>query len=152
VSYRALIFDDDKEIRQILRSFFDTKGYEVFTFPHPAACPLSEEKVCPCPKGQVCSDIILSDLNMPFQKGLDFIDEQIKKGCKCKHIGLMSGYLTDEDVSKANLLGIKIFKKPFDLSELINWHDQAKKDIDPKRKLSDRFLKKAPKDFCPDHQ
>jgi len=152
VNYRALIFDDDKEIRQILWSFLDKKGYEVFAFPHPVACPLSEEKVCPCPKGQACADIILSDLNMPFQKGLDFIDEQINKGCKCKHIGLMSGYLTDEDVSKANLLGIKIFKKPFDLSELINWLDQAKKDIDPKRKLSDWFLKKLPKDFCPDLQ
>ena len=72
-------------------------------------------------------------------EGLALLEEQIKKGCKCKHMALMSGYFTDEDVSKANLLGLKIFKKPFDLSELINWLDQVEKDIDPKRKLSDFF-------------
>ena len=139
MSYRILIFDDEKGIRQALWSLFDSRGYEVFTFPHPSACQLSKEKLCPCPKEQACSDIILSDLNMPYKKGLDFIDEQIKKGCKCKHIALMSGYFTDEDVSKANLLGLKIFKKPFDLSEIITWLDQVEKDIDPKRKLSEFF-------------
>lgn len=138
---RVLIFDDEKEIREVLRSLFNIRKYEVFTFPHPDACSLSKEKVCPCPEGQACSDIILSDLKMPFKNGLDFIKEQLKKGCKCKHIALMSGYFTDEDVSYANLKGLKIFKKPFHLSEIINWLNKVEKDIDPKRKLSDLFLK-----------
>lgn len=139
MSYRTCIFDDEKDIRQVLWSFFDSRGYEVLTFPYPASCPLSEEKVCPCPRGQVCSDVIVSDLNMPIKNGLEFLEEQIKKGCKCKHMALMSGYFTDEDLSKANLLGLKIFKKPINLSELINWLDQVEKDVDPKRKLSDFF-------------
>jgi len=149
VSYRALVFDDDQEIRQELWSFFAMKGYEVFTFPHPASCPLSEEKVCPCSNGQACSDIILSDLSMPIKDGLSFLEEQIKKGCKCKHIGLMSGYFIDEYVSKANLLGLKIFKKPFHLSELTSWLEQVESEIDPNRKLLDWFLKNVPKDFNP---
>ena len=141
MSNRVLIFDDQEEIRQALWSLFDIRKYEIFTFPHPEACPLSTEKVCPCPKEQACSDIILTDLNMPFKKGSDFIEEQIKKGCKCKHIALMSGDFTDEDISKSKLLGIKIFKKPFQLSEIINWLNQIERDIDPKRKLSNWFIK-----------
>jgi hypothetical protein len=56
----------------------------------------------------------------------------------------MSGDFTDGDVSKAKSLGIKIFKKPFKLKEVINWLDQIENDIDPKRKLSDWFLERMP--------
>ncbi len=144
MKYRVLIFDDEKTIRQMLWSLFDNRGYEVFTFPNPSSCPISEEKVCPCRDKQTCSDIILSDVNMPIKNGLDFLEEQIKKGCRCKHIALMSGAFTDESVSKAKSLGIKIFKKPFKITEIINWLDQVERDIDPERNLSDWFLKEMP--------
>ena len=77
---RVLIFDDQEGIRQLLWSLFDRRGYEVFTFPHPAMCPLSNEKECPCLEEQACSDIILSDLSMPYKDGMSFLEEQIKKG------------------------------------------------------------------------
>jgi CheY-like chemotaxis protein len=144
MSYRALIFDDEKEIRNILWMLFDYRGYQVFTFPHPGICPLSKEEKCPCSTEEMCSDVILSDLNMPVKKGMDFLEEQIEKGCKCKHFGLMSGDFTDEDVSRAKSLGVNIFKKPFTLEEITNWLDQIEQDIDPKRQLSDWFLNKMP--------
>ena len=144
MNYRVLIFDDDKEIRQMLWSLFDNREYEVFTFPNPALCPISEEEVCPCGDRQACSDIILSDINMPIKNGLVFLEEQIKKGCRCNHFALMSGAFTDESVSKSKSLGIKIFKKPFKITEIINWLDQIAKDIDPERKLSGWFLKRMP--------
>jgi len=78
-------------------------------------------------------------LSMPYKDGMSFLEEQIKKGCKCKHIALMSGDFNDNNELKANLLGIKTFKKPFNLNELTKWLDQVEKDIDPKRKLSDWF-------------
>jgi len=144
MNYRAFIFDDMKEIRKILWKLFDNRGYEVFTFPDPASCPLSEEEVCPCSSEETCTDVILSDVNMPTKKGIDFLEEQIQKGCRCKHFALMSGVFTDGDVSKAKSLGIKIFKKPFKLKEVINWLDQIENDIDPKRKLSNLFLERMP--------
>jgi len=144
MNYRALIFDDMKEIRKILWKLFDNRGYEVFTFSHPASCPLSEQEVCPCSSEETCADVILSDVNMPIKKGIDFLEEQIKKGCRCKHFALMSGEFSEEDVSKAKSLGIKIFKKPFKLAQIINWLDQIEKDTDQKRKLSDWFLKRIP--------
>jgi CheY-like chemotaxis protein len=144
MSYRALIFDDEAVIRKILWDLFDKRRYQVFTFPHPGICPLSEEEICPCSSGETCSDVILSDSKMPVKKGIDFIDEQIKKGCKCKHFALMSGNFSDEDVYRAKSLGVNIFKKPFELKEITNWLDQIEKNIDPKRKLSDWFLNKMP--------
>jgi len=144
MSYRALIFDDEKEIRKILWNLLDYRGYQVFTFPHPGICPLSEEEICPCSSEETCSDVILSDLKMPIKTGIDFLEEQIKKGCKCKHFALMSGDFSNEDISRAKSLGVNIFKKPFKLKELTNWLDQIEKDIDPKRQLSDWFLNKMP--------
>jgi DNA-binding response OmpR family regulator len=144
MSYRALIFDDEKEIRNILWILFDDRGYQVFTFPHPGICPLSEEKICPCSSDEMCSDVILSDLNMPVKKGIDFLEEQIKKGCKCKHFALMSGDFSDEDVSRAKSFGVHIFKKPFNIEEITNWLDQIERDFNPKRRLSDWFLNKMP--------
>ena len=144
MNYRALIFDDMKEIRKMLWKLFDNRGYEVFAFPHPALCPLSEQEVCPCSSEETCADVILSDENMPIKKGINFLEEQIRKGCRCKHFGLMSGEFSEEDISKAKSLGIKLFKKPFKLAQIINWLDQIEKDTDQKRKLADWFLKRIP--------
>jgi DNA-binding NtrC family response regulator len=145
MNYRALIFDDDRAIRQVLWKFFDRKGYEIFTFPNPGICPLSDEKICPCPEDQACADIIISDIKMPFMNGLDFIDEQIKKGCKCNHLALMSGSFTDEYLTKAKSLEIKIFTKPFKLTEIEEWIESIEKNIDPNRKLADWYLSRINK-------
>ena len=142
MNYRVLIFDDQKAIRKLLWSLFDDRGYEVFTFPHPDLCPISEENQCPCAEGQACSDVIISDVEMPFKSGLDFIEEQINKGCRCNHIALMSGAFTNEHIVKAKSLGITIFKKPFQLADINNWLDRIEKNIDPERQLADWFLER----------
>jgi CheY-like chemotaxis protein len=144
MSYRALIFDDQPEIRRILWSLFDGRGYEVFTFPHPAICPLNQEDFCPCPTNQACADVILSDLNMPVQNGLDFLEKQIHKGCRCRHFALMSGDLAPEDIARAASLGITVFLKPFKLTDITAWLDQVEKEIDPQRGLSQWFLESLP--------
>lgn len=146
MNYRALIFDDEELLRKMLWILFDGRGYEVFTFPDPALCPMSEKEVCPCGDEQACSDIILSDINMPVKNGLDFIEEQINKGCKCQHIALMSGDFSEEYISKAESLGIKIFKKPFKMTEITDWLDQVEQEIAAERKLTDWFFKEKPED------
>ena len=81
---------------------------------------------------------------MPIKNGIEFLDEQIKKGCRCKHIALMSGDFTEESIVKAKSLGVKLFIKPFKVEEIFNWLNQIEGDMDPKRKLSDWFLKGMP--------
>ena len=140
--HRILIFDDSKEIRSLLYDFFNKRGYEVFSFPNPAVCPISHEKRCPCPTGVACSDFILSDLNMPVQQGIDFLEGQIRKGCQCKNMILMSGDFTENDVKRAESIGLGLLRKPFGIIEILDLIESLEKAIDPDRKLSDWFLEK----------
>ncbi|MDY6855412.1 MAG: response regulator [Thermodesulfobacteriota bacterium] len=136
ITYRAFVFDDESVIREMIWSLLDARSYEVFTFPHPGLCPQFEMNACPCVLNNPCTDIILSDLNMPVSKGLDFIKAQIKKGCQCKNIAIMSGYWTEDEMSKAKSIGCKIFIKPFKIKVLIQWLDEVEARIEPNRKLS----------------
>jgi len=135
-SYRVLIFEDSNVIRKILWEYFDSLNYEVFTFPHPKSCALCDFRSCNCSTHEACADVIIADLNMPFVKGLDFIEQQIKKGCKVNAYALMSGDLTGVNPERAKKLGIELFQKPFDISELSEWVKKAEKQIPDDRLLS----------------
>jgi len=139
--YRVLIFDDDAIIRKILWQYFDNRKYEVLTFPHPKSCALCDIQSCDCPIQEACADIIISDLNMPFMKGLDFLELQITKGCKAKHLALMSGDLTATDADRAVQHGIKLFEKPFVFKELDEWVKVVEEEIPAERRLADWYLK-----------
>jgi len=136
---RVFVFDDDQTIRSILWRLLDGRGYEVFTFPDPAFCPLHLATGCPCPEDQACADIIISDINMPNVTGLEFVENQMKKGCKVKNVALMSGAWSDSDLEYARRLGCQALHKPFTLEEINTWLDVCEKKIDPNRVLSDWF-------------
>ena len=141
--YRVLIFEDQAVIRKALWEIFDRLGYEVFTFPNPGTCPLYRVKKCLCNLSESCSDIILSDLNMPVQSGLDFIEEQLHKGCRCRNIGLMSGDFEPRDVARANSLGLRLFNKPFRIEDVMGWIKEVENRIPPDRKLAAWFLNQS---------
>ena len=46
---RAVVLDEDPLVRQLLYAVLDTRGYEVFTFPHPGVCPIHMADRCLCP-------------------------------------------------------------------------------------------------------
>lgn len=135
--YRALIFDDDRIVRRLLWHYFDKREYEVFTFPHPKACPLIDTASCTCPLNTSCADIILTDLEMPYIKGLAFLKHQIHKGCKVNNLALMSGNLDESSYHQATTNGIKIFHKPFSINEIDAWVKEREAAIDLHRRLID---------------
>ena len=112
---RVFVFEDNEAIRSILWQLLDSPGYEVFTFPDPGLCPLHLAAGCRCPEDQACGDIIISDVNMPNITGLEFVENQMKKGCKVKNVALMSGAWSDSDFQYAQSLGCQLFHKPFRL-------------------------------------
>jgi len=79
---------------------------------------------------------------MPVQRGIDFLEEQIRKGCQCNNMTLMSGDFTENDVLRAKSIGLKLLRKPFDITEVFEWIKGIEKTIDPDRKLTDWFLKR----------
>ena len=136
---RVLIFEDNNFVRGTLKDFLGEFGYEVFTFEDPIASPLYKKSYCDCRSGKTCADIIISDVNMPFVNGLDFIKGQIQKGCKVKSRALMSGDWTHTNLQIAQNLGCRIFTKPFDIIEIVRWIEDCQKRMDPFRELSDGF-------------
>lgn len=132
---RALIFDDDANIRKTLWFLCDRRGYEIFTFPDPGLCPLHVIDRCPCAPEIACTDIILSDLNMPQVQGLNFVETLVAKGCVVPHIALMSGEWSDADETRAARLGCWLFRKPFSLADITAWLTKVEALVPPDRGL-----------------
>jgi CheY-like chemotaxis protein len=137
---RVPIFDDEPAIRSLLWQLLDGRGYEVFSFPEAGSCPLYISHRCQCSEDQACTDIIISDNNMPIIDGLEFIENQMKKGCKVKNTALMSGDWSESNLQYAERLGCQIFHKPFGLDEINKWLDECEKRIKPDRNLSNWFI------------
>ena len=134
---RVLIFEDNDVLRSVLKKIIDEYGYEVHAFSNPAMCPLYYPSKHNCLVDNPCSDIIISDVNMPIMNGLEFIENQLKKGCKVKFRALMSADWNDSDLQCAKRMGCRVFRKPFDIKELLKWLDNCRKQIDHKRVLPD---------------
>ena len=131
---RTLILEDDPGTRQALRSVCERRGYEVFTFPDPALCPLHVMDRCPCAPGITCTDIF-SDLHMPHVHGLDFMEALFAKQCVAPHIALMSGEWSEADEARAVRLGCQLFAKPFHLTEIDAWLTRVETLVPPDRGL-----------------
>jgi len=136
---RAFVFEDDDNVRDLITTILEKRGYEVNAFSEPDTCPLYLDHDCPCPLGHECGDIIVTDINMPKINGLDFIENQLNHGCKVNNFAVMSGTWTDKHADRAKSLGLYMFKKPFDVKDFNNWLDDCEKRLNPKRKLADWF-------------
>lgn len=135
--YRALVFDDDELIRGLLWQVLDARGYEVFTFPEPGACPLFRNDSCECVTQQACCDFLITDLRMPGASGLDYIKHQKIGGCRCPNIALITGSGSWSEIRAAQELGCQVFQKPVDIDVLEDWLEKCEAAIDAGRTLSD---------------
>ena len=134
-SIRALVFADNRGLRRLLSEILRLRGYEVIAFPHPGMCPLFAMESCICQPPNACTDIIISDVDMPYPDGLPFMNHFHDRGCRCRHIALMSGDWDGWDMARARKLGHEVFHKPFEISELNDWLSKVEGNIDPAREL-----------------
>lgn len=140
---RIILLEDNEELRRILSEVFAARGHEVLSFSNPAICPLQMIPECQCTANQTCTDIILSDLDMPNMNGLRFVENQKKKNCKCQNVVLMSGGWTEHELQRAQELGCKTLAKPFPLDEFLEWLDEAERSIESTRVLCNWFKESA---------
>jgi len=136
---RIIIFEDEYLIRYSLTSKLSKRGYEVLSFSDPTFCPAvyKSEPKCPNPDGSVCCDFLLTDNNMPNMMGLEFIEQQIEKGCKgvFKNKAVMSAAWSAEDLAKAESLGCKVFHKPLDFEAILDWLAEGADLLEEDRQL-----------------
>jgi DNA-binding response OmpR family regulator len=138
---RIIIFEDNDMLRSVLKDILEQVGYEVIAYSNPGLCPTYGSIIHDCPLDEACSDVIISDVNMPTQNGLELMKERKRKGCKAKYQALMSGDWTDSDLKDAKELDCRLFHKPFNLKEMLRWLNHCNEQIDPERKLSKLPLK-----------
>ena len=133
------MFDDEPVVRSMLKRICLRRGYEVHTFSRPNLCAK-----CRCKKGEACTDIVISDINMPGFTGIEFLTNQPMRNCKVKKMAIMSGAWKEADKQKARSFGCQIFQKPIDIEMLDAWFDECNNEIDPtERVLASWFLNRA---------
>lgn len=139
MKFRAIVIDDDQSCRSLLAMFLRQRGYEVICLPDPTACPLFEDEDCTCLQEEVCGDFLLSDNRMPGMTGLEFIDRQVRGGCKgvVGNKALLSGSWQPAELEEAERLGCQVFDKPYRTHEIAAWLDRRERFIPADRKLVD---------------
>lgn len=120
---RAIIFDDEPIVLEILEMFLSKRGYEVFSFPEPIVCPVFRNNDRHCHNDKPCADIMISDYKMPVMTGFELLKRQKEKGCglDIRNKAIISGYFDDRDEANIDQLGCAFFRKPFRLEELWTW-------------------------------
>lgn len=105
---KLLVVDDDRDIRQMLRTCFELEGYEVMAASGGAeALKMAEDK----------PDLILLDINMPDLDGLS-VCERIRDFVSCPILFLTARVEDEDKVRGFAAGGDDYILKPFSLSEL----------------------------------
>ncbi len=137
---RIMIFDDNTMLLELLESYFDKLGYEVFLHESPVVC-LVNGAAGSCKSPASCADLMLSDFRCLIT-GMELFQFQEQRGCKIDRNmkALMSGHSDRALLKQCNDSGYRFFKKPFSFSELDSWLSECEKNFN----LSKQFGGKMP--------
>ncbi|MCB1194586.1 Flp pilus assembly complex ATPase component TadA [bacterium] len=109
---RVLVVDDDENIRLIVRTALETKGYSV------ADAEDAEQALISLSNNTF--DLLISDIQMPGMSGVELL-QRVKRQYPSIGIVLMTAFNESYDIKEALLDGAEEFiEKPFDVDELYN--------------------------------
>lgn len=113
---KALLFEDEESCRTVMIDILKEYDIEVDAYPDPTIYFKKSDK---CPN----VDVILTDHQMPNMTGLDFLKRIDEMRCDIPpdNKAVISGGLTDNDITKIEELGIKCFHKPCSIDEIYDW-------------------------------
>ena len=126
---KVVVIDDDPGVLHSLQTVLNHKGCDVLTFHNPSTCPMHYGQGCPCLLSAPCPDMILADYDMPTVNGFQFLERLNHRGCKCRHVAVMTASdISEPDLVRMSKWGVRLIFKPFDLEQLNNWIDQIKRE------------------------
>jgi len=68
-------------------------------------------------------ELLITDIQMPEMSGIEFVLQNVKKGCKIKNVAIMSGRWDNESRDIVKKLNLKRFDKPFRVNAITEWVD-----------------------------
>lgn len=128
---RAILYDDDPAILELLTIFFEDLEYEVIANSEPAPCPIYQDDAS-CTNRSPCGDILITDLIMPGMTGLEILTLQARRGCgiDVRNKAVHSGSLEPGSLGAISRLGCGFFHKPAPLTELRAWVRECESRMD----------------------
>jgi len=127
---KVIVVDDDLSILALMQAAMQRKGHTVLTFQNPLDCPIYEVQSCPCHVSNPCPDIIISDYNMPSVNGIEFLENVFTRKCRCVNTAILTAKeLANQELSRIDKIGCRLFSKPLPLSHLYAWLDQVEKKL-----------------------
>lgn len=110
---KLLIVEDEEDIREILKEFFEGEGLTVFTAVHGEDALRVLDQVGPV-------DLVLLDLMMPIMSGEEFVERK-KRDLRYRETPVVIMSADHHTQKKAEALEINHFmRKPLELNSLIN--------------------------------
>ena len=112
----------DFSLLQVMVMLLEVLGCEVVAlatmtelqqYPFPADCSPERQPT-----------LFLIDQNLPGGRGLDFIEQKLQSGeCRCggRCMAVMSGALTDAELTRVQAIGCHHFEKPIMFDDLEAW-------------------------------
>jgi CheY-like chemotaxis protein len=130
--YRTLIVDDEPCILETLAIAIEERGHEAITAADTSCRPACCNTLCLCNENEVCANFLIIDQNLPGIKGLDFIEQLDQKGCKIptENRAVMSAYLDNHELLRADQMGCKVLHKPVTFTKLNLWLDEREPHVD----------------------
>jgi len=110
---KVLVADDDEDSRRLLCEVLEANGYEVGAVSDGRAARETLNR-------DGGYGIVIADLRMPNESGLELIQNLRKQNLNC-HFILMSSFISDPEMELAKELGAHaLLEKPFRLSDLLD--------------------------------
>ena len=112
---RVLIIDDDEQIRVLLQQTMEWAGFEVLV--------AENGKIAMEMQSRQPAELVITDLIMPEQEGLETISRLKKEYENVKIIAISGGGRIGPEAYLPAALELgadKIFSKPFDVQEIVN--------------------------------
>lgn len=122
----ALVVDDDPRILELLTAMLHRRGYQVVSYDNPLRCPFFTQP--PADRQHTAftafPDIIISDLQMPYVNGLEFLERMHATPGARHNAALVSGAeMKAEDLNRLAEMGISFIPKPVSSREIYRWLD-----------------------------
>jgi CheY-like chemotaxis protein len=122
---RLLVIDDDPNVRTFVCELLRTLGYEADAAPDG---PTGLARL-----GARHYDLVITDLRMPYMSGWEVL-QRVRQDMPSMPVIIISGFATDEDIGRAQELGVALLPKPFSLADLRRALGQALPPGAPPRK------------------